>query len=1355
MKHKSIRRIAALALSATLLAANLPMAALAAETGETLSMTEGDVKQKFVSAGTACTSTDQSVAWVDENGSLNALKPGTATITVPNGEGETSYTVTVDDFTDGSDVVGNLKILARYNDSMKFYDGHVYLLFTSYQDGVKVNVNDLYAGYEISDQYYTDIREDISNGSNHTGTDTDKYFTFSDSKKSVTLNRGEIVTIGMYRDFDLTVPQAALGSLKNSTAWTSLKLAGKTAVVETVFKFLDSGKLSTDEAVAKLKAVFEEIGMDYTKALDGVVDGGVCFNRELYNQKLEWDQYENVTYDLDITRNQLKTMAMSLQGNLNKFSILKNSCATVALRAWNAAVGTRNGEPTAYQLSSTGEGIFSIIDAPKTVRDNIKGRLPGYYLNNAEGVAEPEAGYQDDTGRVYVSAPKKVTPLSFNYIDSPVQVDEKQTSMTTLINAAKGKQTISYNKDEQQVDVTVMTSPKGQATSVNGIDFTINGQTVSVNDQNCPSGGIWFKTRIDDPQDGVDYYVVNAGGKVVPSNYADGWVSFYARRLPLSYRIVASNEGANNLLKTIIVNGDKAKATTEVYCKNGDEKTVLDGVTELNEGTKVYVKASVAADEYNYLPSDITMNGESIFNDANYDAEENAYFTTMPAEYSRLTVTYDKAVLNAKEKTAMQIAVGDTMALEDYAELMVGGNNVGSDKITWKIITNTSGAVELDGDQVKAVKAGDAILWACAEDNENIGVAYSVNVYENRDDMAAVTFSDDTAANCLMSAKYGEEDAVAVNYSGYLIKKGSVLTVEPLIAKGYAVMTMTANGKRINPGETVTVTDDTEIKVAPAKAQIKFMPKTVNLDAKGDTYKLCPVVMYSGVTALKPVYDPTITFESSDPMVTVDETGLITVAEDVPADGKAVIVTAYAGSSNKQVFATTKVILGDYTGSKIIGKITLSARAISKGELVAHGSFNFVSYNDIEMPVSYYHYFKPNDKYNDLMVDYRDHPENYTSDPALYSENELNLENRESYFDVYTYGEHSEPHTVSLKAGESFSVSNYCYDATNLITLKNSLENGSISSSAEAQVLVQQMKKYINGEEFDGEQTFDSLLATLIQMYTVTFMTGYNPADGEAEGGIAINREMYNQFRRNDTQFPNNYFAVEITADELETLKAFLANPDNNYYSLFTKNCGTGVVDLWNTVLADRPEYAVKANFTGVAIDPESLNIELGQMALNPCLKGESGKNFYPRTVAFADEVNNAIAKINSIGEVKYTPECKEKIDDARAAYNALSDSNKEKVWNYSTLTDAEKTYKKLKRTTKLLGDINGDGVINITDATDLQKFLAGMKLPYEFNYNVAYVNGDGQINISVVTTIQKYLTGSTANNNIGKPIEN
>ena len=54
-------------------------------------------------------------------------------------------------------------------------------------------------------------------------------------------------------------------------------------------------------------------------------------------------------------------------------------------------------------------------------------------------------------------------------------------------------------------------------------------------------------------------------------------------------------------------------------------------------------------------------------------------------------------------------------------------------------------------------------------------------------------------------------------------------------------------------------------------------------------------------------------------------------------------------------------------------------------------------------------------------------------------------------------------------------------------------------------------------------------------------------------------------------------------------------------------------------------------------------------------------------------------ALIENIGTVEYTPECKAKIDAARAAYNALTEAQKALVDNYSTLTQAEADYAKMK----------------------------------------------------------------------------
>lgn len=1267
---KSLLKVFSLFLCLALLIGCFPLTAFAADTE--IDLTEGDVVAEFVPAGTACTSTDPSIAWVDENGSLNALKPGVVTVS----DGTTEYTVTVGDFSDGSPVVGNLKLLARFNDSMQFYDGHVYLLFTSYQDGVEIKVDDLYAGYEISDRYYEDIRADIANGSNHTGNITDDYFTYSKEMKSVSLDRGEIVTIGMYRDFDMTVPQAALGSIKNSSLWTDLTVAGKTSVIEALFKLVDSGNISTDEALARFKAILEEEGLDYNKLIDGVVDGGVCFNRELYNQKLEWDQYENVTYDMDITADQLSVLVDNLGGNLNKFSIIKNSCATVALKAWNAAVGTRNGADTAYKLTSSGSGILSIIDAPKGVRQSMESRLPGYYLNNAEGVAEPGAGYQDETGWVYVSAPKAVTPATYVYTDGLVKVDESKTKLSRLIALAKAGTGITYDKDHQEIGVSVSADKQEDVITIDFIDFTIDGQVVSIHRNKVPPAGVWFTMPVEAEED-TDYYVTDAEGNVLPSEFKaeEGAVSFLAENLPVSVKVVGSKDGAQNLLRTTIVNGDGMD--TDIYRMDGGNKVMLSAVETVAANTVIYVKPVLKDSVVDDVLASVTLNGENYLDSTNYDAEQGAYRLEMPASYANLTVTYAKGVVNALVDNDVQVFVGDALNISDYAELTVGGNI--SEAITWEVLSNEDNAVSQNGNTLIAEKEGNAIVWAGAQDNEAVGVPFNVEVLSSRDDVAKITFAGDSSDSYALIATIDGEETT-ISKSGTYVKKGSVISIDPLYTESKALYTLMCNGTPVRYGQQIVADGDLDIRVNFTKAVIKGLPKEIKLNAEETTSQLSARVAYSGIRSIFTPYDTTVEYVSSKPsLVSVDENGLITLNGEIPEEGAMAYVTAYAGSSGHTVYATCRVVVGDYQGDRIVGKLTILARPIYKGELVAHGSVCFTTYEDTELNVSYNNYYKPTQKLIDLSNDYDKHPEKYTSDPMLYSENELGLSDRNSYFEEYHNGAKSPAETLTLQKGESVTFSNYGYESTNLITIRKTLENSTISDSENAQELVRQINNFDSGENFDSVSAFDSFFATVLEIVKTTRATGHNPADGQSAGGLDVNREAYNQFRRNDSQLPNNYHSVEITADEFASLEQFISNPDNNYYSLMVKNCATGSVDIWNTTLSDRPELQLNANLTGVAIDPESLYLQLGVMALNTSLDGESGTDFYPRIIA------------------PYTGEG------------------------------------------VVYGDANGDGVVTVKDVTAIQRYIADLPVD-TFDADAADVDGDGFVTISDATLIQQYL---------------
>ena len=71
-------------------------------------------------------------------------------------------------------------------------------------------------------------------------------------------------------------------------------------------------------------------------------------------------------------------------------------------------------------------------------------------------------------------------------------------------------------------------------------------------------------------------------------------------------------------------------------------------------------------------------------------------------------------------------------------------------------------------------------------------------------------------------------------------------------------------------------------------------------------------------------------------------------------------------------------------------------------------------------------------------------------------------------------------------------------------------------------------------------------------------------------------------------------------------------------------------------------------------------------------------------TIEQRDEANKVaanpvIAKINAIGKVEYTEACKDKIDDASDAYEALTDDQKAFVTNLDVLTTAQQTYDNLK----------------------------------------------------------------------------
>lgn len=71
-----------------------------------------------------------------------------------------------------------------------------------------------------------------------------------------------------------------------------------------------------------------------------------------------------------------------------------------------------------------------------------------------------------------------------------------------------------------------------------------------------------------------------------------------------------------------------------------------------------------------------------------------------------------------------------------------------------------------------------------------------------------------------------------------------------------------------------------------------------------------------------------------------------------------------------------------------------------------------------------------------------------------------------------------------------------------------------------------------------------------------------------------------------------------------------------------------------------------------------------------------------------------------------------------------------------------------------LLGDVDGDGAVTITDATYIQRMIAGIPIPFELDVRRADTDGDGEVTVLDATDIQRWLSGLESSPNIGMPID-
>lgn len=202
-------------------------------------------------------------------------------------------------------------------------------------------------------------------------------------------------------------------------------------------------------------------------------------------------------------------------------------------------------------------------------------------------------------------------------------------------------------------------------------------------------------------------------------------------------------------------------------------------------------------------------------------------------------------------------------------------------------------------------------------------------------------------------------------------------------------------------------------------------------------------------------------------------------------------------------------------------------------------------------------------------------------------------------------------------------------------------------------------KHYIT---FEDQAAADAVIAKIDAIGTIEYTTACKDKidaareayDKLTDGGKAlISAETYKVL----TDAEAAYAALKKAAEDKAAAEAAVAKID-----------AIGTVELSDA--CQEKIDAARSAYNALTADQKALVADEKLKVLT------DAEDAYAALVAAAKAV---VDKIAAIGLVEYTTACKDKIDAARSAYNALSDAQKALVSNYTTLTDAEAAYADLK----------------------------------------------------------------------------
>ena len=304
-------------------------------------------------------------------------------------------------------------------------------------------------------------------------------------------------------------------------------------------------------------------------------------------------------------------------------------------------------------------------------------------------------------------------------------------------------------------------------------------------------------------------------------------------------------------------------------------------------------------------------------------------------------------------------------------------------------------------------------------------------------------------------------------------------------------------------------------------------------------------------------------------------------------------------------------------------------------------------------------------------------------------------------------------------------MANSAEDEINIQTVIYILEDSSAATSEDTAkyiaMIVKQLKYYEEGSElYDLKKVIAGGIVTFLKAYKTALKTGHNPVDGRClEGGLFVNKELHDQFVGKISRTPNNYYTVEITADELAAFKNYVSDSSKNHFEFFDRNCTAASSAIWNATLFDKPELNVKANYTGFSIDPVSLYVELGLMRSKTGLEGYGGIDFVPRTLAYKSESKKSEPSKQPAAKKANPMTVKGKT--AAVKYEVLKKKNKTvKRSKVLTVKNAKGTvtYKKLSGKAKIK-IIKKNG--NVTVGKGLKKGLYKVKVKVSAGGNSQY----------------------------------